>query len=97
MFRAFSDNGFPPPRVVMEANFRLVRLQVVAQSGLLSFIPRWELTQSAKRFRLVEIPVKELAWSRQLGVRYRKDAYLPPVARKFTEILKIEAKRLRCA
>lgn len=96
MFRAFADSGMPPPRVVMEANFRLVRLQAVSLSGLLSFVPRWELTQSAKRFRLVEIPVKELAWSRQFGVRYRKNSYSSPSARKFIEILKMEAKRLRC-
>jgi DNA-binding transcriptional LysR family regulator len=95
MYRAFADNGLPPPRVAMEANFRLIRLQVVAQSGLLGFIPRWEMKQSAQRSRLVEIPVKELAWTRTLGVRYRKDAYLSPAARKFTEILKTEATRLR--
>ncbi len=95
MYRAFADNGLPPPRVTMEANFRLIRLQAVAQSGLLGFIPRWEMKQSAPRSRLVEIPVKELAWTRTLGVRYRKDAYLPPAARRFIEILKAEAKRMR--
>ena len=95
IYRAFADNGLPPPRVAMEANFRLSRLQAVAQSGLLGFIPRWEMKQSAQRSRLVEIPVKELAWTRTLGVRYRKDAYLLPAARKFIEILKSEAKRLR--
>ena len=95
IFRAFANNGLPPPRVAMEANFRLIRMQVIAQSGLLGFISRWELKQSAQRSRLVEIPVKELAWTRTLGVRYRKDAYLSPAARKFIEILKSEAARLR--
>ena len=95
IFRAFADNGLPLPRVAMEANFRLIRMQVIAQSGLLGFISRWELKQSAQRSRLVEIPVRELAWTRTLGVRYRKDAYLSPAARKFIEILKTEATRLR--
>jgi DNA-binding transcriptional LysR family regulator len=95
MYRAFAGNGLPPPRVAMEANFRLIRIQLIAQSGLLGFIPRWELRQSAQRSHLVEIPVKELAWKRPLGVRYRKDAYLSPAARKFIEILRTEAARLR--
>lgn len=95
MYRAFADNGLAPPRVAMEANFRLIRLQVIAQSGLLGFIPRWEMKQSAQRSRLVEIPVRELEWTRTLGVRYRKDAYLSPAARKFIEILKTEATSLR--
>ena len=95
MYRAFADNGLPPPRVAMEANFRMVRMQVIAKSGILGFIPRWELEQSANRSRLVELPVKELAWKRTLGVRYRRDAYLSPAARKFIEILKSEASRLR--
>jgi DNA-binding transcriptional LysR family regulator len=96
-YRAFAANGLPPPRVVMEANFRSIRLQLIAQSGVLGSIPRWELQQSAHRPRLVAIPVKALAWTRQLGVRYRKDAYRSPVACRFVEILKTEAVRLRAA
>ena len=95
IYRAFADNGMPPPQVVMEANVRQIRLQVIAQSGLLGFTPRWEMQQSSLHSRLVEIPVKELAWTRQLGVRYRKDAYLSPAAHKFIGILKNEAARLR--
>jgi DNA-binding transcriptional LysR family regulator len=95
IYRAFADNGMPPPQVAMEANVRQIRLQVIAQSGLLGFTPRWELQQSSLPTRLVEIPVKELAWTRQLGVRYRKDAYLSPASQKFIGILKIEAARLR--
>lgn len=95
VYRAFADHGLPPSHVAMEANFRLIRMQLVSQSGLLGFVPRWELHQSTQRSKLVEIPVKELAWTRQLGVRYRKDAYLSPAARKFIELLREEAFRLR--
>mgnify|MGYP003340209247 FL=1 len=94
VYRAFADNGFPPPRVVMEANFRLIRLRMIAKSDLLGFVPKWELQQGMRQLNLVEIPVKELAWKRTLGVRYRRDAYLSPAARKFIEILKAEAARL---
>ena len=95
VYRAFADNGLPPPHVAMEANFRLIRLRVISQSGLIGFVPRWELEQATQNLKLVEIPVKELAWKRTLGVRYRKDAYLSPAARKFIEILKSEAAKLR--
>jgi DNA-binding transcriptional LysR family regulator len=40
---------------------------------------------------MVIIPVKELMWTRHVGVSYRKDAYLSPVARRFIEILKSTA------
>ncbi len=97
VFRAFADSGLPPPRVAMETNFRQISLHAIARSGLLGFIPKSELKKTAQGVRLVEIPVKELVWTRQLGVRYRKDAYLSPAARKFIEILKIEAARLRAS
>lgn len=93
--RAFADGGLPPPRVAMEANFRLITLNAVAQSGLLGFIPEHDLKQTARRPGLVKLPVRELAWTRRLGVRYRKSAYLSPAARKFIGILKTEALRLR--
>lgn len=93
--RAFADAGLSTPRVVMEANFRLVRFHTIAETELLGYFPTWEMKQSAQHFSLVEIPIKELAWKRLLGVRYRKGAYLSPVARKFIEILKAEAMRQR--
>ena len=95
IYRAFADNGLPPPFVAMEANFRLIRLRVISRSGLLGYIPRWELQQAAQQLKLVEIPVKELAWKRTLGVRFRRDAYLSPAARRFIEILKAEVVKLR--
>jgi DNA-binding transcriptional LysR family regulator len=51
--------------------------------------------RAGKHRCVVEIPVKELAWTRTLGVRYRKDAYLSPAKRRFIEILRTEATRLR--
>jgi DNA-binding transcriptional LysR family regulator len=44
--------------------------------------------------RLIELPVKELTWSRHSGVCFRKNAYLTPVARRFIDILKSSAQRL---
>jgi len=44
--------------------------------------------------RLKEIPVKGLPWTRPVGIAYRKNAYLPPAARRFIEILKATAKNI---
>jgi DNA-binding transcriptional LysR family regulator len=88
MSRVFQHHGLPLPRVAVEARPIRIRLQVVACSDLLTFAPKWIIAQASRRFRLKEIPVKELAMRRPVGVLYRQDAYLPPAARRLIEILK---------
>ena len=38
------------------------------------------------------LPVNELAWLRPVGVIFRRETYLPPVGRRFIEIIKAMAK-----
>src|SRR5450756_2012893 len=90
--RVFEDNNLPPPRIAFETTASLIRVQAVASSDLLSFSSRRVLQQSWRHFPLAKLRVKELAWNRTVGVSYRKDAYLSPVARRFIEILKVTAK-----
>jgi len=90
--RVFEDNNLPPPRIAFETTFSLIRVQAIASSDLLSFSSRRVLQQSWRHFPLAKLRVKELAWNRTVGVSYRKDAYLSPVARRFIEILKVTAK-----
>lgn len=52
------------------------------------------MLQAAGRLRLVELRVKSVTWPCHLGVRYRKDAYLSPAAKRFIEILKATAKEI---
>lgn len=92
--RVFEDNSLPPPRIAFETTNSLVRVQVVASSDLLSFSSRRVLQQAWQQFPLAELRVRELAWTRPVGVSYRKDAYLPPVAQRFIEILKVTAKTM---
>lgn len=92
--RAFEDHGLPPPEVALETSSDTLRLHAVASSELLGFTPRIYVREAASRLRLVELRVKELTWRRPLGVRYRKDAYLSPAARRFIEILKATAKEI---
>ena len=90
--RAFEDNGLPPPRVALEGPSLSVRLQVTATSRLLGFNSTGVLRQAARQHAFVQIPLKELTWERRVGISYRKDAYLSPLARRFIEILKATAK-----
>jgi DNA-binding transcriptional LysR family regulator len=88
----FRDGGFPPPRIALESRSVALRLRTVASSKLLTFASRgvFELARSS-RLPLVLLDVRELTRSRQIGAIFRKEAYLPPVVRRFIEILKSEA------
>ncbi len=92
--RVFADHGLAPPRVALVGGPMQIRLQAIGSSRLLGIAPRQIVQQVAPRLRLVEIPVKELAWSRHAGVCYRQNAYLTPVARRFIDVLKATAKKL---
>lgn len=92
--RAYEDNGLPAPQAALVTSLMPIRLQAIASSGLLGVGPSRTLQQVRERLQLTEILVKELAWTRQVGIGFRKDAYLSPAARRFVEILKATAKTL---
>lgn len=94
LHRAFEDAGLAPPQVALETSSLTLRLHAVASSELLSFTSRKSVRQAAPPLGLIELRVKELAWRRPLGARYRKAAYLPPAAFRFIEILKATAKEV---
>ena len=94
LHRAFENNGLAPPQVTMETSAAPLRLHAVAASELLGFASRQFLRQAAAHLRLVELRVKELTWPCRLAVRYRKDAYLSPAAKRFIEILKSTAREI---
>ena len=49
----------------------------------------WNLSACGRgRGRVVPLRVKGISIRRRVGVIYRKDAYLPPVGRRFIELLK---------
>jgi len=88
LLRAFAEHGVASPRLGLETSSILIKLQAVACSDLLGFTGRRVLQHAARQFRLIELPVKELAWTLRVGICYRKDAYLSPAAQRFIEILK---------
>jgi DNA-binding transcriptional LysR family regulator len=87
------DAGLPPPKIAMESNSLPLKHQIVAGSDLLGFAAKRSVSEASPRYRLAALRVRDLAYSRRVGVMYRKDAYLSPSARRFVEILKTTVKK----
>jgi DNA-binding transcriptional LysR family regulator len=92
--QAFQDEGLPPPRAVMESRSVRLRFESLACSQLIDFTSRAAFNHLADRYGLKEIPVKELAWRRRVGVILRKQTYLSPSARRFIDILRVAVRKL---
>ena len=91
---AFIQNGMTPPVVAVQAISVEFRLQLLRLTNLLGFGPRRCVHSKVYGYRLVELPVKGLSVRRTIGAHYRKDAYLPPAALRFIEILQAAAKQI---
>jgi DNA-binding transcriptional LysR family regulator len=89
----FAEAGLPPPKIAMESNSLPLKHQIIARSDLLGFAARRAVSEAAPRSRLVVLRVRDLAYTRRVGVIYRMDAYLSPAARRFVEILKATARK----
>jgi DNA-binding transcriptional LysR family regulator len=92
--RAFGNAGMPRPVIAIETTDLSLRHHLVAVSNLLTFASKNIARYAAARFRIAQFRVKDLAYTRRVGVFYRKDAYLSPAARRFIEILKATAKEI---
>jgi len=86
--QAFSNLGLPPPKLAVEAISMMTRFRLVAASDLLTYGTKSVAEHAADHLDIVALRVKGLSATRRVGVRYRKDAYLPPAAFRFIEILK---------
>lgn len=94
MRRAFETKGLKPPRTAMIGPTTL-RLPIIAASDLIGFCATRTLRQLASQYGLTRLNAKELQWIRRIGVIYRKDAYLSPVAKRLIEIVKTTARGMR--
>lgn len=86
--QVFEFNGFPPPRIAIETTSLALRLPLIAKSDLLSYSSMPVVRRAAPHLRFAEFRVKELEYTRRVGVMYRKNSYLSPIARRFIAILK---------
>jgi DNA-binding transcriptional LysR family regulator len=74
-----------------------MRLETIAVSNLVGYIPTRVLARVRAGLRLKELPVPELKWRRPVGVIYRDGGYVSPAARRFIEILRTASKALTAA
>lgn len=85
--RTFDHYHLPRPQVQVESTMLLTLPNLIAETGLLSFISRLHLDSSYTSTRLKEVPIKEVNMTRRLVVTYRENGYLSPAARRFIELL----------
>lgn len=88
LFRGFESRGLPPPRMAFETRSLRLRLLAVSSSDLLGFTSRRVIQRSSAELRLKEIPIKEVAWRRPVGVLRRDGGYVSPATLRFVEILR---------
>ena len=92
LLEKFRDSGFPPPRVVFQSRSAALRLRTVGSSDLLTIASRDCIEQATSAATVITLPVDALAWLRPVGLIFRRETYLPPVGRRFIEIIKAMAK-----
>jgi DNA-binding transcriptional LysR family regulator len=86
--QAFAKLGLPPPKQAVETSYLPARFYLVATTDLLAYGSKAIVEHAAGNPGIVALRVKGFSGGRRLSVRYRKDAYLPPAAFRFIEILK---------
>lgn len=86
--QGFASVGLSPPKVAIEASAMMSRFHLVATSDLLTFGTRPMSQNAAAHLGVVDLRVKGLPADRYICATWRKDAYLPPAAFRFIEILK---------
>lgn len=84
--QTFERNGFSRPQVQIESNVLNSILPVLERTQLLGFVTRFNLVAGQARVREVDVP--ETQMKRRLGLTYRKNAYLSPVATRLAHILR---------
>jgi DNA-binding transcriptional LysR family regulator len=90
----FREAGLPPPSIAFESRSHALKQRTVACSDLLTFTSRSVFQQFASASAVKVLPVKGLELPWPVSVIYRKGS-LPPVVRRFVEIIKATAKGLR--
>ena len=90
--QTFERHGLARPRVQIESNVLNAILPILEKAPLLGFVTRLNLV--AGRARLREVVLAETEMQRRLGLAYRKNGYLSPVAARVAAILRAHGKEL---
>lgn len=91
---AFRDACLRPPEAAFECRSMRLRAQTVACSDLLDWTSCRFIEQSDLALTVTVLPVKELAWSRPVGLLYRRETYQPPATKRLIELLRVAAKAM---
>lgn len=86
--QVLSSVGLSPPKIAIEASYMMTRFHAVASSDLITYGSKVVAKYAAGHLGIVDLRVTGLAGDRRVCAIYRKDAYLPPAAFRFIEILK---------
>lgn len=89
---AFIERGHPTPAVAIVTNAIAAAPQLIAETGLLSFVSRRNLATFGRAYGLVEVQVQDraLTLNRRFGILHRKNAYLSPATRRFIALMVTE-------
>jgi DNA-binding transcriptional LysR family regulator len=94
LIQALEERGLPSPKVTMISNSLWLRLMVVGVTNLLILDARRTSRRIATLAALKDVSVVDFKCVWRVGITYRKDTYVSPVARRFIEILKATAKEM---
>lgn len=87
--QVFLDHGLPPLQVAIVTSSIAAVPNLIAETGLLSFVSRQYLQSDHNAHRLVELRNPLTTMRRSLGVIRRADGYLSPATRRFIDILQV--------
>ncbi|WP_395402705.1 LysR family transcriptional regulator [Pseudoduganella sp. UC29_106] len=90
--QTFERNGLARPHVQIESNVLTLTLQILEKTPLLGFVTRYNLVGGRANVREVAVP--ETHMKRRLGLTYRRNGYLSPVATRVADILRERGKDL---
>lgn len=92
----FDRKHLPRPRVQVESTMLLTLPSLIAQTGLLTFIPRHYLSGPGNRQQLKEVSIAGTTMKRRLVVTYRENGYLSPATTLLIDLL-VDAGRRQLA
>lgn len=84
--QTFEREGLPRPKVQVETTMLLMLPDLIAQTGLLSFVSRHHLEGRTRMLGLKEVPVQGATMRRRIVVTYRANSFLSPAARRLIEL-----------
>lgn len=84
---SFKRHKMTPPTIQIETNTVTFLPNLIAATGLLSFISRRHLGRGHLAAPLREVRLKEMTMRRQFALIYRHGAYITPAGKQFMDLL----------